>query len=167
MAVLGIRGQKWLKCFHLVCVALWVGGAVGLVLMQQGLAASAGGELHGIDRAMRFVDDWIVVPGAMGCLLTGLCYGLLTPWGFFKQRWIVVKWIITVGGVVFGTFWLGPWLNSLGPISARLGLEAFGDPAYVRAKSLNSLWGAVQTSTVVLAVFLSVLKPWGRKGRRD
>ncbi|HBR06724.1 MAG TPA: hypothetical protein DD766_06845, partial [Desulfovibrio sp.] len=94
-------------------------------------------------------------------------YGLLTPWGFFKQRWIVVKWIITVGGVVFGTFWLGPWLNSLGPISARLGLEALGDPAYVRAKSLNSLWGAVQTSTVVLAVFLSVLKPWGRKGRRD
>ena len=143
------------------------GSAAGfcLVLMQMGLKADRGGTLHGIDVSMKFIDDFIIIPGAFGSLITGLIYALFTNWGFFKYRWITVKWIINVGGILFGTFYLGPWLNSMPLISAKLGLEALSDPAYLYNKTMNSWFGPVQVATLIFAAFISVLKPW-KKARK-
>ncbi len=152
--------QKWLKAVHLVFVALWVGGGVALILMQRCLTAELDMELYGLNRAMRFVDDFIIIPGAFGCLLTGLLYSLFTRWGFFQHGWVTIKWGINVGGIIFGTFWLGPWLNSLGPIARELGLAAYQDPVYSHNLAMNSTWAPVQVGTLIVAVFLSTLKPW-------
>ena len=150
--------MSWLKGVHLIFVCLWVGGALGVMVIQNG--GGAGEALFGRDVAARLVDDFVVIPGAMGSLLTGLIYSLFTPWGFFKHRWVAVKWFITLYGVLFGTFFLGPWLNSLAPVSAKLGGGAMGDYAYMRARDLNSLWGGVQICTLLFALVISVLKPW-------
>lgn len=154
------RGVAWLKTLHLAFVCLWVGGALGVMVVQNGGGTAEA--LHGRDVAARLVDDFVVIPGAMGSLLTGLIYSLFTPWGFFKHRWVAVKWFITLYGVLFGTFFLGPWLNSLAPISAKLGGGALADYAYTRARDLNSLWGGIQISTLLFALAISVLKPWRR-----
>ena len=129
-----------------------------MMVIQNG--GGAGEALFGRDVAARLVDDFVVIPGAMGSLLTGLIYSLFTPWGFFKHRWVAVKWLITLYGVLFGTFFLGPWLNSLAPVSAKLGGGAMGDYAYMRARDLNSFWGGVQICTLLFALVISVLKPW-------
>jgi len=150
--------MSWLKGVHLIFVCLWVGGALGVMVIQNG--GGAGEALFGRDVAARLVDDFVVIPGAMGSLLTGLIYSLFTPWGFFKHRWVAVKWFITLYGVLFGTFFLGPWLNSLAPVSAKLGGGAMGDYAYMRARDLNSFWGGVQICTLLFALVISVLKPW-------
>lgn len=155
--------MAWLKSVHLLFTSLWVGGALG-VLVIQGTAAADGG-LFGSDMAARMVDDFVVIPGAIGSLLTGFLYSLLTPWGFFKHRWVAVKWLLTLYGVLFGTFFLGPWLNSLAPVSARLGAGALGDYAYMRARDLNSFWGAVQLATLLFALTISVLKPWRKEAK--
>jgi uncharacterized membrane protein len=160
MKRLGPKAQKWLKALHLCFVAMWVGGGVTLVLMVFRMGAEFDMELYGINRAMRFVDDFIIIPGAFGCLLTGLVYSVWTRWGFFKHGWITLKWVINVGGILFGTFYLGPWINSLGPISREQGLQALSNPVYLHHLHMNSIWGPVQVSTLVLALFLSVLKPW-------
>lgn len=163
MPQLGYRGKNWLKIFHILFAILWVGGGLTLVLMQASMKASSGGELHGLDRAMKFVDDFIIIPGAIGSLLTGLLYSLFTNWGFFRHHWITIKWVINVGGVIFGTFWLGEWMNGMPPLSDSLGLGALSDPIYSRYKEMNQLWGSVQVSTLVFAVVISVLKPWGKR----
>lgn len=165
---LGASGQKWLKIAHLFFVCIWVGPGVTLVAMQLALAPGpegTGGMLHGIDTAMKFVDDYLIIPGAFGCLITGFLYSLLTNWGFFRHGWITVKWIITVGGILFGTFYLGPWINALPPASQELGLEALGDPAYLHNKTMNLIWGPVQVASLLFAVAISVLKPWKAKPR--
>lgn len=151
-------GLKWLKAAHLLCVCMWVGGALGILFVQHQLRAGA--ELYGMDLAAKLVDDLVVIPGAMGSLATGLLYSLLTPWGFFKHRWVTVKWAITLYGVLFGTFFLGPWLNSLAPVSKALGAGAIGDYGYMRARDLNAFWGGLQVLTLLFALFISVLKPW-------
>jgi len=167
MPTLSATGQKWLKAVHLLFVCLWVGGGVSLVLMQWSITATLDMELYGINRAMRFVDDFIIIPGAFGCLLTGLAYSLFTKWGFFRHGWITVKWVVNVAGIIFGSFWLGPWLNSLGPIAREQGLSALRDPVYAHNLAMNSTWAPVQVGTLILALFLSTLKPWKnwRKGR--
>jgi hypothetical protein len=166
---LGATGQKWLKIVHLFFVCIWVGPGVTLVAMQFAMSPGpngTGGMLHGIDTSMKFVDDWLIIPGAFGCLITGLLYSLLTNWGFFRHGWITLKWTITVGGILFGTFFLGPWLNALAPASLELGLDALHNPAYLHNKTMNSIWGPVQVGTLVFAVAISVLKPWKAKPRK-
>ena len=162
---LSSRGQKWLKAVHLLFVCLWVCGGISLILMGYGLPPEGGGELYGIDRTIKFIDDLIIVPGAMGCLLTGILYGSLTNWGFFKHKWIIVKWVVTLGGIVFGTFYLGEWLNTLAPMSKERGLAALEDPTYIEKKNLNLHWSLVQVASLILAVFLSTLKPWKAKAK--
>lgn len=162
MKKLSARGQKWLKGCHVFFAGLWVGGAVALTLMNFLLKAADGMELYGINRSLKFVDDLIIIPGAMGSLLTALIYALFTNWGWFKHRWITLKWIINVGGVIFGTFWLGPWTNSLVPLAKARGLAALADPAYAQTRTLLLSLGTIQACTIVLAVFISVLKPWKR-----
>ncbi len=86
MKKLGSRGQKWLKSFHLSFACLWLGGAVSVTLMNFFMTAKNGMQLYGISLSMKFVDDFIIIPGAMGCLLTGLIYSLFTKWGWFKHN---------------------------------------------------------------------------------
>ena len=163
MAELGFRGKLWLKGTHILFAGLWIGGGITLLAMQLGLDATGGGELFGINRAMKFVDDFIIIPGAFGSLLTGLIYAIFTNWGFFKHNWITIKWIINTGGILFGTFFLGPWVNSLVPMAERMGIEALAEPQYIHNSSMNLWFGLLQVSTLIFALFISILKPWSKK----
>lgn len=162
MYTLGSTGLKWLKALHLVAVCCWIGGAVSLLLLyflKDGV--TDGGVLHGINQSIHFVDiKVVVIPGAFGCLLTGLAYGLFTRWGFFKQGWMIFKWVVTVSAILFGTFCLGPWETAMMEISGELGLAALEDPAYLRNQYLNLGFGALQTAVLVATLCVSIFKPW-------
>ncbi len=164
MPELNRNAQKWLKIIHILFSCLWIGGGISLIAMSNSMTASSGDELYGINRAMRFIDDFIIIPGAFGCFLTGLIYSIFTHWGFFKHNWITVKWIINLTGILVGTFFLGLWLNSLGPISAEKGLDALSDPVYIHNQFWNARISIIQVSTLLFAVYLSVFKPWQKRG---
>jgi hypothetical protein len=158
------RGQRVLKIIHLLLAGLWIGGAVALWLMLATLGPGrSGGELLGYDLARKFVDDFIIIPGALGCLLSGLIISLGTPWGFFKHRWVAVKWVLTVACIVFGTFYLGPRVNGQPLLSLELGLAAAADPVYLANRWANLTGGWVQMAALVFMVAISVLKPWKKK----
>jgi uncharacterized membrane protein len=159
------KNLRWLKGFHLIAVSNWIGGAVSLLLLYfLKKSAADGGVLFGINQSIHHVDMAVVViPGAFGCLLTGLLYSLFSNWGFFKHNWIIFKWIVTVSAILFGTFWLGPWETAMMEISGRLGLEALRDLAYLHNERMNLLFGTLQCSVLIATVFISVFKPWKKK----
>lgn len=156
------RHVRWLKIVHLTCVSCWIGGAVSLLLLYFLKSdIDDGAVLYGINQSIHHVDMAVdVVPGAMGCLLTGLAYSALTNWGFIKQRWIAVKWVITVSAVLFGTFFLGPWETAMMNISGELGLDALGDQQYLYNQRMNLWFGTLQVAILFFTVWISVFKPW-------
>lgn len=156
------NSQKWLKSFHLLFVALWVGGAVTLSSKQFFITAQSDGELYGILSTMHYIDIFIIIPGAMGCLLTGILYSSLTNWGWFTYKWVIVKWIICLYGVIFGTYPLGPWLDSMVEIANIKGLAAYNDPQFIHSLTMLMIFGTFQALTLVFACFISSLKPWGK-----
>ena len=160
-----LTGKRWLKMGHIFMAGLWIAGAVALLMMQTMLTAGSDGEHYGIDRALKFIDDFIIIPGAMGCLLTGILYAVFTPWRFFRHRWIVIKWIITIIGIIFGTFWLGAWMNAQPPLSLELGLAALDNQEYVSYRQMNLYGGMIQLGTLLFALYLSVFKPFAKKQR--
>lgn len=164
---LSANGQKWLKGLHLFTVACWVGGGVSLLMLyflKDGIGD--GGVLYGVNRAIHHVDmAVVVVPGAFGCLVTGAAYSLLTGWGFFRHGWMILKWVVTVSAILFGTFFLGPWETNMMQISGQLGAEALNDPAYLHNQTMNFTWGTVQVAVLVATVFISIFKPWKNLGK--
>ncbi len=163
MKKLSANGQKWLKCFHLLFVCLWVAGVIAMALMIYLMKATDGMELYGIDISKKFIDDFIIIPGGIGSFVTGLLYSIFTNWGWFKHRWITTKWAITLFGIIFGTFWLGPWLNVMPPISLQKGLAALSDPTYMHSQQMLLVWVPLTLTLVLFALFISVLKPWKKK----
>ena len=163
MAKLKAKGQKWLKGFHHIFACLWVGGAVSVNLMLFCLEASDGMELYGINQAINFIDIWIIIPGNIGVIVTGIIYSVFTNWGWFKHKWVTVKWIIAIYGMVFGIIWLGPWAASLETISKTEGLNALSLEMYQENLMMLYWWGSFQAATIIFAVFISTLKPWKSK----
>jgi hypothetical protein len=157
---------KWLKCIHLLAVAGWAGGALSLVILHflRFKGAEIGDHLHGIDLSANLIDWWIIIVlGAFGCMITGLFYSICTNWGFFRHKWIVVKWIITLFCVISGTFCLGPWETTMVGISQKIGTGALHDATYTSAMYLNFWFGVLQIVLIVFAMFISVFKPWRGK----
>ena len=157
---------KWLKCFHLLAAAGWIGGAISLMFLHflRFKGAEIGDVLHGIDRASHLIDMGVVVLlGALGCFLSGLIYSIFTNWGFFRHKWLIAKWGITVFCILSGTFFLGPWETAMNDISRQQGGAALLDAQYLSSMRLNFWFGMLQVVLLVSAMVLSVFKPWKTK----
>ena len=165
MPKLSAKGLKWLKGFHLIAVSCWIGGGVALILLyflKNGVAD--GNVLYGINQSIHHVDIAVVViPGAFGCLITGLIYSSFSNWGFFKHRWMIFKWIVTVAAILFGTFFLGPWETTMMEISGKLGISSLNNPAYLYNQKMNLILGATQILVLMITVFISIFKPWKKR----
>ena len=151
----------------MIAVSCWIGGAVSLILLyplKKGVPD--GGVLYGINQSIHHVDIMVVViPGAFGCLITGLIYGIFTNWGFFKHKWMIFKWIVTVIAILFGTFYLGPWETAMMEISGEMGISALEDSSYLFNERMNLAFGALQCMTLMVTVFISIFKPWRKPGK--
>lgn len=163
MKKLSRRGMLWLKCLHLLSAGAWLGSGLSLLLLILCIDLSGTGT-PGITRAMKFIDDFVIIPGALGTLITGMAYSVWTNWGFFRHRWITVKWIITAAGILFGTFFLGPWTNGMEEAARLMGDRALLDSGFLHCHTMNGIFGPLQVGSLVFALFISSLKPWKKKG---
>jgi flagellar biosynthesis protein FliQ len=125
-----------------------------------------GDELHGINTALKLIDDFVIIPAAIGSLITGLLISLLTHWGFFKHHWVTVKWVVTVVAILSGTFLLGPWLNGMEAISATERLAALENPTYRFNQQMLAIVGSMQPVALIFLIILSLFKPWMKKRQR-
>lgn len=164
MKKLGSQGVKILKIFHLFFAVLWIGGGIALVILFFSVNPVSGDELYMKSRIIQIIDDFLIIPGAMASLLIGIIYGIWTNWGFFKHRWLIFKWIVTVAQIIFGTFVLGPWVNENVEIASTLRDAAMDDSTLLHNVRMSQIWGTIQVVILVVSfLVVSVLKPWKTK----
>jgi uncharacterized membrane protein len=164
MKKLSPQGVKILKMFHLFFAILWIGGGLALVILFLSVNPANGDELYMKSRIVQIIDDYLIIPGAMASLLIGIIYGIWTNWGFFKYKWIIVKWIMTVVQILFGTFVLGTWVNENVEIASTLRDAAMDDATLLHNVKMSQIWGTVQVAILVLTfIVVSVQKPWKPK----
>ena len=99
---LTIQQKRYLKFAHLFFAALWGGGATTMVLLFCLFHPSTAHEQITFSKILFYIDFIIVGPGAGGCLATGLIYSLYGNWGFFKFRWITLKYVINILFITYG-----------------------------------------------------------------
>ena len=158
-----MRSRRWLKGFHVLFSSAWVGAGVSIAIIPLVSGNPIdGGTLYGYNASILLVDNFIIIPSAMGCLITGLLISWLTPWGFFKYWSVIVPGVIAVAAIVSGIVWLGPWVNDLAAISKAQGLRALQNEEYLQTWQMVTIFGTIQAIALVLMVFVSIVKPWGR-----
>ena len=111
MKTLNTNGLRALKVVHLICAIIWIGSAIVMNLLRLLVNVDNAAGMYYMAEILEAIDMQILVPGAVGCLLTGIVYGFFTKWGFFKHRWITVKWILTIFMISVGTFCMGPLIE--------------------------------------------------------
>ena len=138
------KARKTWLLLHVITSVGWLGVTIGMLVLA--LAALDAPQLY---TAMELLGDLVVLPLALGSLVTGVVLSLGTKWGLVKHRWVLVKFVLTVIAVVATTFSLRSGLHE-----AADGVVAAGGD--VLAAACVSL--ALYTFNTVLSVF----KPWGR-----
>jgi hypothetical protein len=167
MPKLSIQQKNWLLSAHIGFAALWTGTVLSMFLLSlRNTKAVNADTLYALNSAINLLDDYIVIPSAIGSVITATFLCWMTNYGFTKFYWVIAKWILTTGLVVFGTFWLFPWGNVAEQISAQEGLQAFADPVY--SFDARVLVGTlVQVLFLALIIGISVLKPWGKRPLKE
>ena len=157
------QAVKILKMIHLFFAFSWIMGGMALCLLIFTISPGSGDELYMHSRVLQIVDDYLIIYGAFGALLTGLVYSIWTNWGFFKHPWITVKWGMIVLQMLFGTFVLGPCINENVILADQLRDGALTDPVFLANLQTSRLWGCVQMAFLLLVIVISVQKPWKKK----
>lgn len=162
MKKLSSKGVKVLKSCHLLFVMMWVIGVMAMAVINL-IEAGSGDELYMTLFISRFIDDILVIPGAVLTVITAIIYGMNTNWGFFKHTWITVKWIVSILIIIVGTFYFSPKLDKCLEIADLTRDAAFDNPELM-TNSQISLYGAfIQCGLLIVLVIISVFKPWKKK----
>lgn len=165
MKPLGRTPRNLLLGAHILCASLWMGGVAALVVLSLVGASPRHDEALALMRlSLRWIDWVIIIPACLGSLLTGFLFSWLTTWGFFKHTWLVIKWALTVAMILFGIFFLGPWVDRTAALAAERGILSLGDPVYSVTATRVLAAGAVQLTLLLFMLFLSTLKPFGKRG---
>jgi len=164
MPKINSQQKNWLVSLHVISGSLWFGVAIAMLAMTiANLQTTNGDELYAINAMVKLLDDFVVIPMAIASALTGTLLCWLTVWGFTKFYWVISKWSITTILIIFGTFWLGPWTNSMTAISDTERVKALTNPLFMFNTQAVILFGLIQVLCLLILICISVIKPWGRR----
>ena len=153
--------RKFIFTAHLVASVGWIGAVMAyLALVVAALTSDDGQTVRAAFRAME-LSYFVLVPLALGALLTGIVQSLGTTWGLFRHYLVVFKLLLTV--VATAVLLLHqPAVNDLAEAAAdtdRVDLPAAGG---------ELLHAGVGLLVLLTTAILGVYKPRGmtKYGRR-
>lgn len=160
--LISANAQKILKTLHFITASCWFGGCLSMALLMYAAEyAQSDAEFFGILKSYKYLNVIITVYlGAYGTLFTGLAYSLCTNRGFTRHKWVVAKWVMTLGMIYGGAAYLGPGSTLMLEMARDMGLAALENAAYLQARFIVMTGQLVCLALFLLSVLLSVYKPW-------
>ena len=150
---------------HITVSVGWIGAvAAFLALAIAGLTSRDAAMVRTAYSAMELTARWVIVPLAFASLLTGLVESLATPWGLFRQYWVVAKLLLTT----CATAVLLAKMPLIG-YAAHQAAQTASSSAGLHVAGMQLAFHASGGLLVLLVITaLSVYKPWGltRYGQR-
>ncbi|WP_233576309.1 hypothetical protein [Saccharopolyspora rhizosphaerae] len=145
------QGLVWL---HVVTSVGWMAQALVLFTLLSVSYRSAEAEVRVSATTMaHVVDTTLLAPAANAAAFTGFVLAAATPWGFFRNWWVLVKFGITVVQLYAGIFILSKSLQA-SVVSAEAG--------HPTPPGLQLVGTGLMASAIAFQAWLSVAKPWRR-----
>ena len=152
--------MKALKVFHILFGIMWIGGVMALVSIMLGVQPQGVEQMYAVARDHLVIDKFFLIPGGIGIVLTALIYSIFTKWGFFKVKWVGVKWVLTVVLVLIGKIYMGVTIEKNMDYAAMMLTEPLPvEPFFANVRNV-AIAGIVQLVGFAAILILSVWKPW-------
>jgi hypothetical protein len=91
------RLRKLALAVHITLAVGWIGAVAGYIALDVAAATSRDAQtLRACYLAMVLIAWYVIVPLALGSLLTGLIMALGTRWGLFRHYWILISLLLTI-----------------------------------------------------------------------
>jgi len=147
----------------MIGTAMWIGGGFTQIIMIVQIHLTSSGEfLYAAHFFMHIFDLSLIIPSALGVVITGIVLSVRTHWGLTKYYWIISKEVIALVLIASGGV-LNIWVQDAINISLTERLDALNNPAYLHDRLMLMLFGAGQLILLVTVVLTSVKKPWGKR----
>lgn len=154
------KGLKILKIFHLLFAIMWIGGVMALISVQLG-SSPANNEMaymSAIDQLI--IDEFFLIPGGIGIVITAIIYAIFTKWGFWKHNWLKVKWVLTIILVLIGAGYMGVLIKeNVAYIEGVMPTTEYLAQYWINVRNI-AVAGIIQMVGFLSIVVISVFKPW-------
>jgi uncharacterized membrane protein len=148
--------RKLTFAVHITTTLGWLGAVVVfLALAVIGTTSQDAQTVRGVYLVMEPAAWFVLVPLALGSLLTGIVQSLGTTWGLFRHYWVVFKLLITVFAIVV----LLTYMETFA-VMARVAADPSADLRVVRNGS-PLLHAVLALFVLLVATVLAVYKPRG------
>lgn len=156
---LSTRARKLVLLVHIASAGAWLGLDLVLgILVVTALASTDATGAAAAAASLAPFATWPLAAVGLVTLASGLLLGLATKYGLVRYWWVLVKLVINVVLVVLVVIVLSPGVIALGD-AGRAALVEGETPAV----TANLLFPPIVSSTaVIVAMTLSVFKPWRR-----
>jgi hypothetical protein len=158
---LSTRTRKLVLLVHIAAAGVWLGFdlVLGILVLT---AFSADPTAAGAAAAsIAAFGTWPLAVVGLVTLVTGVLLGLGTKYGLVRYWWVLVKLVINVVLVTLVVFVLTPGVTAVGD-AGRAALVDGGSPTVPATLVFPPL---VSSTAVIVAMTLSVFKPWKRVRR--
>jgi hypothetical protein len=148
--------RKWTLMTHLVSSVGWIGAdLVFLILSVTGFTSDDRGLQAACYRAIGSFAVWLLLPVGLLSLMTGLILGIGSKYGLLRYWWVLAK-LVALRPVV------GHAATASGRVDPTLAHRLGAAPRSLLFPPVVSI------TTLSVATYLGVFKPWGRTrwGRR-
>lgn len=165
MSMLKPRLRQLTLTAHVAFSVGWFGAvAAYLAPAVIGLSSTDMERVRACHLAMGLIGWFVIVPLALGALLTGVVQSLTIPWGLLRHYWVIAKLGLTVLGVTI-------LLVHMRTVSGLAGMttDVLTAASSGQLKQQLVVHAAGGLLVLLAATVLSVFKPWGktRFGRRE
>ena len=157
MKKLSGNGYKIIKIIHILSASIWIGsGVVVFFLLAFILNKNNASELL---LAVHYIDLIIIIPANTVTMITGFIFSIFSNWGFFKNKWIIIKYCINFIPMILGGIIFAPAIFKMLSIADEIGGDAIIDPDFIKLKYLFNGSLIIILVLLLMAVFLTVFKP--------
>ena len=152
---------------HLTCTVGWIGAVIAYLALGTAASTSRDAQtMRGAWIAMEVVGWYVIVPLALGSLLTGLVMAFGTRWGLFRHHWVLISFGLTV-------FAAGVLLAHMPTVSSQADTAREASVGQLESLGGDLLHPRIGLIVLVFILLLNIYKPRGmtkygqRKARRE
>jgi len=163
MKKIGPSGMKWLKTIHVFLVVVFFGGILSSLALNLHINLDKYEDSYLNYKNIIVISDNVVRWGAIGTLLVGLIYGFFTNWGFFKHRWVGVKFILYIIQTIVGIFIIDKLMIFNMELLESQKELALSNPIFIQNHEIRQYAIYFQVVVTTFIFIISFLKPWRKR----
>ncbi|GAB6439429.1 DUF2269 domain-containing protein [Bacillus cereus] len=163
MKKIGPKGMKWLKIIHVFLVTLFFGGILSSLALNFHIDFTKYDESYLGYKNIIVISDNVIRWGAIGTLLVGFTYGFFTNWGFFKHRWVGVKFVLYIIQTIVGIFVVDKLMVANMELLETQKELALSNPIFIQNHEIRQYAVYFQVLVTIFVFIISFLKPWKKK----